>query len=360
MNRNNTFATLFDGYIGASNSCVNDTFAGPFEASEPEIRNELWVADTFKNIRFSNNIHSFGGYFMWAPGAYLPDRGEGQAVHANIGVEKYFFQAGDKILNRIKEVRNTAILPERTGPIADVLYSAAGNSADEHWYNRGVIAYSFETGADRFGALEQTTLSLAAPAGATGIRLGNRNLFTPLEKVTIDPGLPTEETRTVDSVTVNNPGSPAPNVFLKEPLQFAHAAGAIARGQDLTQTGVGFQPDYATEGRFEALEFAAGNYGLLESAYDYSKDDKGPEVVMTGVRSSSAPITTTFQYVSEPAVIRYTTDGSKPSNTSTLWDATGPREPGQSFVVTTTTEFRWLATDMAGNQTTGRATFTIK
>jgi zinc carboxypeptidase/chitobiase/beta-hexosaminidase-like protein len=360
MNRNNTFGTLIDGYIGASNSCVSDVFAGPFEASEPEIQNELWIADTFKNIKFSNNIHSFGGYFMWAPGTYLPDRGEGAAVHANIGVEKYFFQAGDRILNRIKEVRNTAILPERTGPIADVLYSAAGNSADEHWYNRGVIAYSFETGADRFGALEQTTISVASAAGATGVRSNNRNLFTPLEKVTFDPGLPTEETRTVLSVSAQNPASPNPNIFFTEPLQFAHAPGAIMRGQDLTQQGVGFQPDYNTEGKFEALEFAAGNYGLLESAYDYSKDDKGPEVIMTGVRSSSTPITTTFQYVTEPAVIRYTTNGSKPGNTSALWDSTGPREPGQSFVVTTTTEFRWLATDMAGNQTTGRATFTIK
>ncbi|MGH3073120.1 MAG: M14 family metallopeptidase [Gaiellaceae bacterium] len=360
MNRNNTFGTLFDGYIGASTSCVSDVFAGPFEASEPEIQNELWIADTFENIKFSNNIHSFGGYFMWAPGTYLPDRGEGQAVHANIGVEKYFFEAGDRILNRIKEVRNTAILPERTGPIADVLYSAAGNSADEHWYNRDVIAYSFETGADRFGGLEQTTVSVAAPAGATGMRVGNRNLFGPLEKVTIDPGLATEETRTVESVASPNTPSPSPNLFFAEPLQFAHAVGAVVRGQDLSQIGVGFQPDYATEGRFEVLEFAAGNYGLLESAYEYANDDKGPEVIMTGVRTSTAPITTTFQYVSEPAVIRYTTDGSKPSNTSTLWDSTGPREPGQSFVVTTTTEFRWLATDMAGNQTTGRATFQIK
>ncbi len=360
MNRNNTFGTLIDGYIGASVNCTSETFAGPFEASEPEIKNELWIADTFKNIKFSNNIHSFGGYFMWAPGTYLPDRGEGAAVHANIGVEKYFFQAGDRILNRIKEVRNTAILPERTGPIADVLYSAAGNSADEHWYNRGVIAYSFETGADRFGALEQTTLAQPAAAGATAVRSNNRNLFTPLEKVTFDPGLPTEETRTVATVSVNNPTSPAPNMTFSEPLQFAHAAGAVMRGQDLTQQGVGFQPPYATEGKFEALEFAAGNFGLLESAYDYSKDDKGPEVIMTGARTSSTSITTTFQYVSEPAVIRYTTDGSKPSNTSTLWESTGPREPGQSFVVTKTTEFRWLATDMAGNQTTGRATFTIK
>ena len=162
-NRNNTVGTLFDGYIGASHSCTSETYTGPSEASEPEIKNELWVADTFTNIKFSNNIHSFGGYFMWAPGTYLPNRDEGVAVHANIGIEKYFFEAGDRILNRIKSVRGTVILPERTGPIADVLYSAAGNSADEHWYNRGVIAYSFETGADRFG----TNLSIDAPAGAT-------------------------------------------------------------------------------------------------------------------------------------------------------------------------------------------------
>jgi Zinc carboxypeptidase len=162
LNRNNTFGTLFDGYIGASGSCTSDVFAGPSEASEPEIKNELWVADTFANIKFSNNIHSFGGYFMWSPGAYLPDRGEGDLAHPNIGVEKYFFVAGDKILNRIKDVRNTTILPERTGPISDVLYSAAGNSADEHWYNRDVIAYSFETGADRF---VNTTLSVASAAG---------------------------------------------------------------------------------------------------------------------------------------------------------------------------------------------------
>ena len=74
LNRNNTAGTIFDGYIGASYSCTSEVYAGPAEASEPEIKNELWVADTFSNIKFSNNIHSFGGYFMWAPGAYLPDR----------------------------------------------------------------------------------------------------------------------------------------------------------------------------------------------------------------------------------------------------------------------------------------------
>ena len=127
-------------------------------------------------------------------------------MHANIGVEKYFFAAGDRILNRIKEVRNTAILPERTGPIADVLYSAAGNSADEHWYNRDVIAYSFETGADRFG---DTALNAAAAAGATGVRLANRNGFDKGDKITFEKGSATnEEVAVVASVARGEPAEP--------------------------------------------------------------------------------------------------------------------------------------------------------
>jgi hypothetical protein len=203
-------------------------------------------------------------------------------------------------------------------------------------------------------------VSVAAAAGATGIRVGNRNLFTPLEKVTIDPGLPTQETRTVLSVPSANPSSPNPNLFFTEPLEFAHAAGAIVRGQDLTQSGVGFQPDYASEGKWEALEFAAGNYGLLESAYEYAKDDDPPMVKMTGDFTSKTPITTTFEYVNEPSVIRYTTDGSKPDNTSPLWNATGPREPGESFVVSSTTTFRWMATDIKGNVSYGFKRFKIQ
>jgi Zinc carboxypeptidase/Chitobiase/beta-hexosaminidase C-terminal domain len=356
LNRNNTVGTIFDGYIGASNSCTSEVFAGPSEASEPEIRNELWVADTFPNIKFSNNIHSFGGYFMWAPGAYLPDRGEGDLVHANIGVEKYFFAAGDQILNRIRDSRNTAILPERTGPIADVLYSAAGNSADEHWYNRGVIAYSFETGADRYA---DTALSVAAAAGATAVRLANRNGFDTGDKITFEKGTPNEETRVVASVLAQNPPSPAANVTLTEPLALAHAAGTAVSG-GTTQVGVGFQPDYATEGKFEALEFAAGNYGLLESAYQYAHDDEPPEVRMTGASSSSTPIETTFEFVNEPSVIRYTTDGSKPTESSTAWDSTGPREPGEVFHVDATTTFRWRAEDIKGNVAFGKQTFRIR
>jgi hypothetical protein len=355
LNRNNTVGTIFDGYIGASYSCTSDVFAGPSEASEPEIQNELWIADTFKNIKFSNNIHSFGGYFMWAPGAYLPDRGEGDLDHPNIGVEKYFFDAGDRILNRIKEVRKTAILPERTGPIADVLYSAAGNSADEHWYNRGVIAYSFETGADLY---VDTTLSVASAAGATGIRAANRNCFGVGDPIRVDKGKPNEELRTVASVEQPNTQSPNPNLTLTEPLSLPHLAGAVL-GAETCQQGVGFQPDYATEGKFEALEFAAGNYGLLESAFDYSRDRTAPRVRMTGANRSVGPIETTFEWVNEPSVIRYTMDGSKPTGSSPLWDSTGPREPGQTFHLTEDTTFRWVATDIKGNKSRGKEKFKI-
>jgi hypothetical protein len=147
-------------------------------------------------------------------------------------------------------------------------------------------------------------------------------------------------------------------VLFTEPLSNAHPAGTRVEGAAL-QTGVGFQPDYATEGKHEALEFAAGNYGLLESAFAYAKDRRAPQVRMTGERRSSSPIDTTFVFGEEPAVIRYTTDGSTPTASSTAWDSTGPREPGEVFHVTETTTFRWRATDIKGNTSFGDRTFTI-
>jgi hypothetical protein len=39
-----------------------------------------------------------------------------------------------------------AVTPARTGPISDVLYSAAGNSGDMLWYRYGIYAWNFEVG----------------------------------------------------------------------------------------------------------------------------------------------------------------------------------------------------------------------
>ncbi|MGJ7449575.1 M14 family metallopeptidase [Aquipuribacter sp. MA13-13] len=146
LNRNFTVGSRLDGYDGASASCTSDVYSGPSELSEPEARNEVWLTENNPNIKFAMNIHSHGGYFMWAPGAYIRD-GRQTLPRPSQAEEDYFWASSSTILSRIQEERGTAIWPGRTGPVADVLYSAAGNSADEHWYNSDIFAWNFEVGS---------------------------------------------------------------------------------------------------------------------------------------------------------------------------------------------------------------------
>ena len=60
------------------------------------------------------------------------------------------------------------MLPARTGPVADVLYSAAGNSADEAYYTHDIIGYDFEIGVDRFtGAVRADGTPVVSQTGFT-------------------------------------------------------------------------------------------------------------------------------------------------------------------------------------------------
>ncbi|WP_229402363.1 M14 family metallopeptidase [Micromonospora okii] len=143
-NRNYSEYSLFDGYSGASASCTSDTYAGPGELTEPENRNLDWLARR-PNVKFSMNLHSSGNYFMWSPGAYsLP--GRISAPRPTLAEESFFWGASSRILTAIKRHRNMAVTPARTGPISDVLYSAAGNSGDMLWYRYGIYAWNFEVG----------------------------------------------------------------------------------------------------------------------------------------------------------------------------------------------------------------------
>jgi uncharacterized protein YbjQ (UPF0145 family) len=145
-NRNYDYGSMFDGYSGASTNCRSGTFAGPGELSEPENRNLVWLADSYPSIKFSMNLHSSGNYFMWSPGAYQVP-GRIPLERPSVGEEAYFWGASTRILTAIKEWRNLAVTPQRTGPIIDVLYSAAGNSGDRLWYVNGFYAWNFETGS---------------------------------------------------------------------------------------------------------------------------------------------------------------------------------------------------------------------
>ena len=113
------------------------------------------------------------------------------------------------------------IPPDRTGPIADVLYSAAGNSADDQWYRRGIIAYSFEAGAERF-------------VGQPG---HGRDLAP---EVNFQP-------------CFGGPGTQGP------------------MGHQLRQPDGQPDPLMVNEGHDSTMEFADGNYGLLQGALEYSQ-----------------------------------------------------------------------------------------
>ncbi len=150
VNRNYTVGSVFDGYVGASSTnCLSGTYAGTDELSEAEARNVVALASAHPNIRFAMNVHSYGGYFMWPPGAYAMP-GRITLPRPSIEESALFQASAKRIVGAISSGRGTVTWPSRTGPVADVLYSAAGNSADELYYDLGVFAWDFEIGNDRF------------------------------------------------------------------------------------------------------------------------------------------------------------------------------------------------------------------
>ncbi|MBB5477063.1 M14 family zinc carboxypeptidase [Micromonospora parathelypteridis] len=151
LNRNYTVGSYFDGYVGASANCLSGTYAGTAELSEAESSNVIALAQAHPNIKFAMNVHSYGGYFMWPPGAYRAD-GRITLPRPSIDESTLFLNSARRIVGAIAQERGTVTWPSQTGPVADVLYSAAGNSADQLYYELGIFAWDFEVGNDRWNA----------------------------------------------------------------------------------------------------------------------------------------------------------------------------------------------------------------
>jgi hypothetical protein len=154
VNRNYTVGSYFDGYVGGSGNCLSGTYAGTAELSEAESRNVIALAEAHPNIKYAMNVHSYGGYFMWSPGAYKA-AGRVTLPRPSIDESKYFQDSARRIVGAISASRGTVTWPAYTGPVADVLYSAAGNSADQLYYELGIAAWDFEVGNDRWNESTQ-------------------------------------------------------------------------------------------------------------------------------------------------------------------------------------------------------------
>ncbi|NLG21872.1 MAG: hypothetical protein GX555_10665 [Actinomycetales bacterium] len=154
INRNYAVGSVFDGYVGGSLNCLSGTFAGTEELSEAEANNVVSIAEQFPNITHAINVHSYGGYFMWSPGAYkMPGREPLPLPEPEVAED--FMVAAQRIVGAIAGHRGTVTWPSNTGPVVDVLYSAAGNSGDHLFYEHDIYAWDFEVGNDLWNEAQQ-------------------------------------------------------------------------------------------------------------------------------------------------------------------------------------------------------------
>ncbi len=111
----------------------------------------------------------------------------------------------------------------QTAPVPWLTYTQAGCNVG------GVSAANLEL--ENNNALFFTSLSAAAAAGATNIKVADVSNFTAGEQLTIDTGASTE-TATIAPGGVGTRGATGTGVTLTAPLSMAHASGARVYGTD--------------------------------------------------------------------------------------------------------------------------------
>ena len=149
LNRNNTVGTLFDGYAGASTSCTSEIFTGLARGLRGRRSRTSTGSATRSRASSSRTTSTRTAATSCGRRARTSRRAASRCRRRTSASRSTSSRSRTRSCRTSSRHRGTVILPQRTGPIADALYSAAGNSADENWYKRGIIAYSFEAGAQR-------------------------------------------------------------------------------------------------------------------------------------------------------------------------------------------------------------------
>ncbi len=316
LNRNNRIGSIFDGYFGAEQQLLERDVLGPvrgLRAGDPQ--RALGRRHVLEHQVRDQHPHARRLLHVGA-GRVHRQRPRDPAGAEHRHREVLLRGRGRHPLAHQVVARTRRSCRNRTGPIADVLYSAAGNSADDQYYRKGIIAYSFEAGAQRItvnpttGAITRTDVGFQPcfqnaqpPAGFSG-----------------------------SSCTTGNP--PVPNPLL------------------------------ANEGHDSAMEFAEGNFGLLQGALEYSQDVAPPVTNIDadnlfGVQpADQLPVHVAGRGCGHPLHDRRLDAHGGLDAVQNQ----GPRRPGQVLTVSTvgTSTVKWFGTDMKGNQEAARSqTFII-
>ena len=264
LNRNNTVGTLFDGYAGASTACTSETFTGPFGGLRAGDQERALGRGHVQGIKFANNIHTHGGYFMWAPGAYIAS-GPRDAAGAEHRHREVLLRGGghDPVAHQApRGTRRSCRSARARSPTCSTRRPATRPTSN--YYKRGIIAYSFEAGAQR--------ISVNPTTGAI-----------------------TQHQRRLPAVLRRAGHQRRPGRDLRHRRRAEPAAGQ--RGPRLDD-GVRRGQLRHDPGRARVLP---GRRPPPQTTIEYS-----------AAQTAGDPINFRFNWVDEPSVIYYTTDGSTP------------------------------------------------